>query len=201
MSWMFEMNLPEKLGEEGQRIIDHTLLALAGLTALEYCPCSKNSQKAIKENLHFIGVHAGMKRFTSEERVMPSTFMAVCQYEFMMTLQSPFIKDHLLKVANQYGLSIIRAFRRYFELPAFEVEDDLVAVEVYLKHGDCGAVMKIEEVDKLDRDKYEVKRALPVNPTAIGFQIDRHMGFVNSCGDVSKTSERLKELLKIEESR
>ena len=197
MSWMYEMNLPLKIGKEGQRLVDYTLLSLAGLTCFQYYLGSSNSQKAIKENLYFIGIHAGEKRFQSEERVMPSTIMAICQYHFMLRLTKPYAKDSPLKTAIDYAIQTIERLMKHFDLPPFEPEDDVIGVEVYPKGQHKGEVMKIEDVDKLDKGKCKIMRALPVNPTAIGFKIDRSMGFVNSCGDVSETSKRLKKLLRI----
>ena len=191
------MSLPDKIGQDGMKLVNETLLSLAGLLVLETHFCATPSQKAIKENLHNIGVHSGMKRFLSEERFMPSTFMAILQYEMMMELQKKFIQDPLLKIVNQYGLQVIRTFRKFFVLPSFEVEDEIIGVEVYPKGSegeDEGEIMRIEDIDKLEREKYEFKRALPVRPQAIGVKIKRWMGFVNSCGDLSKASERIKQI-------
>lgn len=208
---MYAPIIKERLGPKAQEVIDRTLLSLAGLKCLEfYHPyifekngggVLLNSQIAIRKNLMFIGVHAGNKRFAGEEeRLFPSTFLAICQYEHMMICQQPYIQANLLVICNDYGIDVVRKFRKFFELPPFEIVDEVVAVETYTSEDD-GEIVLIEKVDdiKVKNQHKDIGRALPVAPQAIGHKITRHMGFINTIGSEEKTVAKLKAILNIKD--
>lgn len=202
VSWLFDEKLSEKLSEEQKYMVIDTLTSLSCLSnpRVWWIHAKTNKEKSILENLKGIGMHSGEKRIGMGEFRLPSSFMALLQYEFMLKFLDEQEVSQSLKMAIEYGLRIIKRFRDYFDIPSFEREDDVLIVEVLEKEGEEGYVEDFEKIESID-DKYFVKRCMPSKPSSIGMKIQKWSGFMNTVGNTSKASKRIKEIYKINEPK
>ena len=201
-SWMFDKELWLKLDKEQQGMVKDTLISLSALSNYErlfWIFPKKNSEKAVAENLKFIGIHAGEKRIGCGEFMLPSSFFAILQYEFMLGfIKDLDVQDSILQCAR-FGLRTVEKFRDFFDIPSFEREDDILIVEVFQKDGDKGFVCDFKKVDELDEEKWVIRRCMPSEPKSVGLEIHKSFGFVNSVGNTSNASKRIREIFGVQD--
>ncbi len=196
--WLFNDLLYKRLSDGQKYMIIDTLTSLASLCneRIWWIFAKTNKEKSILENLKTMGMHAGEKRIGMGEFMLPSSFMAILQYEFMLKFLDEQKLSQSLTMAIDYGLRVIKRFRDYFDIPSFVREDDVLIVEVFEKEGEGGYVEDFEKIESID-EKYFVRRCMPSKPNSIGLKITKGMGFMNTTGDTSKASKRIKEIYKI----
>lgn len=199
ISFEFDEEEYEKLSHEQQCKVIDTLIGISALNNLDrlfWLTPTTNSDKAIIENLKDMGMHAGEKRIGMGEYRLPSSFMALLQYDFMLTIMKEQTITTEIQLAINYGLRVLKNFKDFFDMPSFEREDDILVVEVYEKNNDNGYVEDFKKINNIDVSKYDIRRCLPNSPNSIGTKITKQMGFINTCGNVSKSSKRLMEIFK-----
>jgi hypothetical protein len=199
--FMFDEKYWDKLNEEDKNMVIDTLISLSSLSNCErlfWIHTEKNSEKSIVENLKFIGIHAGEKRMGMGEFMLPSSFYAILQYEFMLDFLKELKLQPPIKTAVDYGLRIVERFRNHFNLSKFEREDDVLIIEVFEKEGENGYVDDFNNADYIG-EKFFVRRCMPSKPSSIGLKITKSFGFINTTGDITKSSKRIREIFGVRE--
>jgi len=124
---MFDGVMPDTL----QKDVDRALFGFGGL----YVELLSKDKTAVERRIFMMALHAYEKRFKSDERFMPCSIMALCQYEGyakklkrFKTLEcfgervvlAPEIRPEEERMLNKV-ISIVYEFRKKWKIPAFKI--------------------------------------------------------------------------------
>jgi len=200
--WMYDTKMWENLSYLERDMVIDTLFSLSALSNCErvlFVFPKDNRNKCAVENLKFIGVHAGEKRLGCGEFRMPSTFFALMQYDFMINMMIAHDFDDATEMILEYAQRVLERFKKYFRIPEYEVENDVLVVEVFEKSGGGGYVEAFDKINSIDNEKYEVRRVMPSSPNAIGTKLDKSFGWVNTVGNTDEATIRIREIFGVKE--